>query len=217
MAVQVQEQVLTPSETVLLFGDRFVKKAMLGERLILADVKVNVSDLAETMMTAGILASHERGFIRLSIEKGKALFGLIKTEKLKIARGDRQADWPSQSFEGGLLSLLGNEPVDLDDLVIAYIGGQSSVPQHDFIARVKGNLATRGIVTAEIKKVLGLSIGLNVLLTVAQRTRIEQAGSSDVTALLANAEKSQPEIVKKVRSNVSAAFSNRTESDSGGD
>jgi hypothetical protein len=212
MAVQAtQEQVLTPSEIVLLFGDRFVKKAMLGEKLILADMKVSTSDLAEMMMTAGILASQARGFMTLNIEKGKALFGLVKTEKLKVSRGNVTSDWPAQSFEAELLAALGNEAMELDDLVIAYIGGQSSSPQRDFIARVKGDLAARGVVTAEVKKVLGLSVGMNVLLTPAQRARIEQAGPSDVTALVANAEKSQPEILKKIKSSVSSAFVNRTE------
>src|SRR5689334_3567581 len=113
MAAQVQEQFLTPSETVLLFGDRFVKKSMFGEKLMLADVKVSVGDLAETMMTAGILASQARGYVTLNIEKGKALFGLMKTEKLKIARGKNLPDWPQQSFEARLLNTLGNNEMEL--------------------------------------------------------------------------------------------------------
>jgi len=211
MAAQVQEQFLTPSETVLLFGDRFVKKSMFGEKLMLADMKVSIGDLAETMMTAGILASQARGFVTLNIEKGKALFGLMKTEKLKISRGKNTPDWPQQSFEARLLNTLGNNEMELDDLIIAYIGGIAASPESDFVAQVKGELAQRGIITAEVKKVLGLSVGVNTSVTPQQRARIEQNGSGDVTALIANAEKTQPEILKKIKSSVSSAFSNRTQ------
>jgi hypothetical protein len=217
MAAQVQEQFLTPSEAVLLFGDRFVKKSMFGEKLMLADMKVSTGDLAETMMTAGILASQARGFITLNIEKGKALFGLMKTEKLKIARGSSAPDWPPQSFEFNLLANLGSNAIDLDDLLIGYIGGKAASPEGDFISRVKAELAQRGIINAEVKKLLGLSVGMNTSLTHEQRSRIEQNGSSEVTALIANAEKTQPEILKKIKSAVSSAFSNRTEEASGGD
>lgn len=211
MAAQVQEQFLTPSETVLLFGDRFVKKSMFGEKLMLADVKVSVGDLAETMMTAGILASQARGYVTLNIEKGKALFGLMKTEKLKIARGKNLPDWPQQSFEARLLNTLGNNEMELDDLIIAYIGGIAASPEGDFVSQVKGVLAQRGIITAEVRKVLGLSVGVNTSVTPQQRARVEENGAGDVAALIANAEKTQPDILKKIKSSVSSAFSNRTQ------
>jgi hypothetical protein len=216
MAAQVQEQFLTPSEVVLLFGDRFVKKSMFGEKLMLADMKVGIGDLAETMMTAGILASQARGFVTLNIEKGKALFGLMKTEKLRIARGKNAPDWPPQSFEARLLATLGSNEMELDDLIIAYIGGIAASPEGDFVSDVKAELAQRGIINAEVKKVLGLRVGVNTSVTPEQRSRIEQNGSSDVTALIANAEKTQPEVLKKIKANITSAFANRTQQSSGG-
>jgi hypothetical protein len=217
MAAQVQEQFLTPSEVVLLFGDRFVKKSMLGEKLLLADMKVSTSNLAETMMTAGILACQARGQLNLNIEKGKALFGLMKTEKLKAARGNGTSDWPDRTFESALLRTLGSQQMELDDLIIAYIGGISPSPEQEFIALTKGTLASRGVVTTETKKMLGIFKATNVSLTAEQRSRIEQHGPADVTALIANAEKTQPEILKRIRQAVSAAFTDRTQQASGND
>jgi len=216
MAAQVQEQFLTPSEVVLLFGDRFVKKSMLGEKLLLVDKKVSMTELAYTMMTAGIFACQARGQVTLNIEKGKALFGLMKTEKLKVAGGNAPVDWPQHSFESAFLRALGSQQIELDDLIIAYIGGIAASPEQDFIFQVKSALADRGILTAETKKTLGIFSSTNVSVTPEQRARIEQHGPADVTSLIANAEKTQPEIFRKVKQAVSSAFANRTQSDSGG-
>ena len=212
MAASATNEILTPSEAVLLFGDRFQKKSMLGEKLLLADHKVSTAELAEKMMTAAILGNQARGFVTLSVEKGKALFGLMKTEKLMITPGSAAPDWPAQSSEAGLLNALGRNTMELKDLLIAYIGGIAASPEGDYIAGVKGGLAERGIVTAQVKKLLGLSVGTNVSITPEQRARIEQNGPSSAQSLLSDAEKSQKEILEKIRNSVSSAFANRTQS-----
>ena len=50
MTAAASTETLTPSEAVLLYGDQFVKKAMTGERLLLADIKVSASDLVTAMI-----------------------------------------------------------------------------------------------------------------------------------------------------------------------
>lgn len=216
IAAQVENEELTPSEAVLLFGDRFLKKSMFGEKLLLADLKVSTADLANKMMTAAILANQQRGYVKLSIEKGKAMFGLMKTEKLMIAPGSGNSAWPAQSPESGLLKTLGKNSITLKDLLIAYIGGMAASPEGDFISGVQGGLAERGLVTAEVKKLLGLSVGTNVSLTPDQRARIERHGPASAQALFADAE-SQKEIFEKIRNAVSSAFSDRTQEAAGGD
>ena len=93
---------LTPSETVLLHGDQFAKKAMLGEKLLLTDVKVSTSELVTAMVTAAILANEKKGFITLTLKKEKALFGLSSRESLKIApAGAGNGVWPADTTEAG--------------------------------------------------------------------------------------------------------------------
>jgi hypothetical protein len=214
-AAKVENEVLTPSEAVLLFGDRFLKKSMFGEKLLLADHKVSTADLANKMMAAAILANEQLGLIKLRVEKGKALFGLMKTEKLMIAPGSGVPSWPAQSPESGLLKTLGKNDMVLKDLLIAYIGDIAASPEGDFIHGVKGGLAERGLVTAEVKKMLGMNVGTNVSLTPDQRARIEQNGPASAQALFAAAEKS--ENFEKIKNAVSVAFSDRTQEAAGGD
>lgn len=213
MAAQATKDLLTPSEAVLLYGDRFLKKAMLGEKPLLGEHKVSITDHAEKIMTAAIIANQQRGFVTLNIEKGKALFGLVKTQKLRIAPGSGVPDWPEESTESALVRALGQNTVDLDDLVISFIGDISSSPGMDYIARVKGGLAARGIVTAEKKKVLGIFSSTNISLTPEQRARIEQQGFQPAQALLTDAGNGDKEIFDKVESAVSEAFANRTRSE----
>ena len=212
MAAHATHEILTPSEAVFFYGDRFVTQSMLGEKLLLADIYVSTNGLAKAMMTAAILGNVECGFVRLSIEKRRTLFGLIKTEKLKVAPANGSVSWPDQTTEHGLLQVLGGNIMNADDLIIAYLGKESSSPQSDYITRVKGGLVERGIISAESTKVLGLNIGTHVTMSPNQRARIEENGPSRVISLIGEVEKGQPELLAQIRKSVAAAFANRTES-----
>jgi hypothetical protein len=56
MTAPASTDTLTPSETVLIHGDQFAKKSMIGEKLLLADMKVSTSELVTSLVTAAILA-----------------------------------------------------------------------------------------------------------------------------------------------------------------
>ena len=111
MTASVSTDTLTPSESVLIHGDQFARKAMLGEKLLLTDLKVSTSELTTSMVTAAILANEKQGFITLTLKKEKALFGLTSRESLKMAAtGLADAAWPADSTEARILASAGSRP-----------------------------------------------------------------------------------------------------------
>ena len=87
-----------PSELVLLFGDRFTPEAgMLAskEEILTSGVKVNSEKLMNAAVGAAVWAVHRAGAATLEIRQGKALFGLMKTQKLHVVRGAAPSTFPS--------------------------------------------------------------------------------------------------------------------------
>ena len=94
--------VVTPSERVLLFGDRFAKPAGVlghGEVVLSSGAKVSADDLAVQAIAAAYLACEQAGAARLETRQGKAMFGLLKTQALHLAPGQKRVGWPEGSLE----------------------------------------------------------------------------------------------------------------------
>src|SRR4028118_1809015 len=98
---------LSPSERVLLYGERFTTaQILLGTTndpqvpLLHADVTVSSPQLGRAILLAAILASGEAGTIVLAPRVKKQLFGLSSTDSLYADAGPEQkVIWPSQSLE----------------------------------------------------------------------------------------------------------------------
>ncbi len=68
---------LTPSELVLLNGEQFAKKVMLGNiKLLHTDASVSISQLAQAILTAAVLGDEFSGNLHLEVRQEIAMFGL---------------------------------------------------------------------------------------------------------------------------------------------
>lgn len=217
MTAAASTDTLTPSESVFIHGDQFAKKAMLGEKLLLTDMKVSASDLATAMVTAAILANEKKGLVTLALKKEKALFGLATRESLKITpSGNANGVWPERSTEADMLSVAGAGEKSVSDVVIAFLGGRVTNPEHDYIGRVKAILANKGFLTREDKKVLGLKVSVAYHVSDEQRSRLTTQGASEALSLLSGL-KSRPEIANRLKKEIDSAFADRTNADSAPD
>lgn len=199
-----------------MHGDQFAKKAMLGEKLLLTDMKVSTSELVTAMITAAILANEKRGLVSLALKKEKALFGLTTRESLKIApTGKGNGAWPSDTTEAGILSAVGGSEKSVNEAVIAFIGDRAPNPEHDYLGRVKSTLANKGFLTREDKKVLGLKVSVVYHASDDQRSRIAAQGAGEATSLFSEL-KSRPEIAARLKKEIGSALADRTQSDDSG-
>lgn len=206
--------VLTPSERVLLFGDRFSTLAgVLGysEVVLSSGNKVDADKLATSVLAAAFLANEQAGAVVLELRQGKAMFGLMKTEHLHAVPGARQVGWPEGSLERVIATSVQNHP-KVDDLVSGIIGQRSNSPAQAICARVKAGLASRGVLHAEEKKTLKIFTSVNYSLPEHVRRAAEQGGTAHVEQTLAAAQQQRPQIWAQLTRNIKSAITFMTQS-----
>ena len=206
--------VLTPSERVLIFGDRFSTPAgMLGysEVVLSSGAKVDADRLAQNVFAAAFLANEQAGAIRLELRQGKAMFGLMKTEKLHAVPGQKQVGWPQGSLEAVIAASVQPQP-KIDDLVGGILGQKSSSPAQSLCARVKAALAARGVLQAEEKKTLKVFTSIAYSLPDGARAAAEQTGAAHVEQMLRSCEQQRPRLWAELIRGIKAGITWMTES-----
>ncbi|MFL5381606.1 MAG: hypothetical protein ACJ8GN_03705 [Longimicrobiaceae bacterium] len=188
--------VLTPSERVLIFGDRFSTPAgMLGysEVVLSSGSKVDADRLAQNLFAAAFLANEQAGAIGLELRQGKAMFGLMKTEKLHAVSGHEQVGWPQGSLEAVIAASVQRHP-EVDDLVGGILGQKTNSPAQSLCARAKAALAARGVLHAEEKKTLKVFTSVTYLLPEHARMAAEQTGAGHVEQMLRACQQQRPQL-----------------------
>lgn len=200
--------VLTPSERVLVFGDRFSTPAgMLGysEVVLSTGNKVDVEKLAQAIFAVALLANEQAGAIGLDLRQGKAMFGMIKTEKLHAVPGTRQVGWPQGSLEAVIAASVAQHP-QVDDLVTSILGSRSNSPGQGLVARMKAALAARGVLHAEEKKTLKVFTTVSYSLPPAALAAAEQTGYAHVEQMLRACEQQRPPLWAALTRNIKAGI-----------
>ena len=99
-------QALSASELVLLRGDKFAKKVMMGNtQLMHKEASVSVSQLGQATLATAILAVEFTGNLQLEVRQEKALFGLRKVTNLYGNPTPRPIEWPEYCLESQLLQI----------------------------------------------------------------------------------------------------------------
>lgn len=208
---------LTPSEVVVLCGDRFVPAGgglTVKEEVLTSGVKVGVADLMQTAMLAGVLALLRSGAARLETRQGKALFGLIKTKKTHLLRGASPSPFPASSLEGYLAQAAAGEP-ELDKALSAWIAEDTNDPWSRMCHVVKRGLAERDLLNVE--RVAKLKIFTTSVFVLPEHTRqaAARAPLDAIKQMIAQAEAGDAETVKTIRGEVESARVFMTESSGG--
>lgn len=202
-----------PSELVVLFGDRFVPAAgLLGykEEVLTSGAKVPTDKLMNAAVGAALWAVHRSGAATLEIRHGKALLGLVKTQKLHVSRGGGQAEFPPHSLEAHIVEAAAAEP-EVQKLLESYIGGEVSDPAGHTLGRIKAGMAERGVLEVGKRTSLKVFTTSHFVLPASTRAAAEGATLDPVHALLRGAER-EPELGKMVQKAIDGARVTMTES-----
>jgi hypothetical protein len=205
--------VLTPSERVLLFGDRFSKPAgMLGysEIVLSSGAKVDADTLATNIVAAAFLANEQSGAIRLDLRAGKAMFGMVNTENLFAVPGHKQVGWPEGSLERTIAISVQAGP-KVSDLVQGIIGQRSQSPAQALCGRAKHGLAQRGILHADVKTTLKIFTSVTYSLPDHVRYAAQQSGAAHVEQMLATTQQQRLQIWAQLTRNIKHAITFMTE------
>lgn len=204
---------LTPSETVLLHGDRFAGEAgMLRAKteLLTAEKKVSTDQLAEAALAAMVLGSEQAGSIRLEARAKKVLFGLMSRKTL-FAEAIGGATPPEGTLEAAFRARLGAGPREVDDVVYEMLERDTHHPAEDVLDRVQAGLFGRGVL--ERDEVKRLKFFTTYRYRPAARTMdlLREQPADPVRRLLDECERSRPEVWQLLRKHVAGALSRRTE------
>jgi hypothetical protein len=207
---------LAPSELVLLRGEQFASKALLGNvQLLHSDESVSASKLGEAILAAAFLACHQAGSIRLEVRQKKALLGLRKVDRLCATPGDPSVTWPAASLEGRIGELARQYAEDDDhevrNLVYGWLAQDSVSPWQAAIDRIKAGLAERGLLDRFDETRLKIFTVTRYELPPATGSLAAEQPLEPVHGLLEGCARERPEIWKLLTKELRAAISARTE------
>lgn len=206
-------QTFSPSELVVLFGDQFVPEASMlssKEEILTTGAKVGSQALMEKAMHAAVWSLRREGAVRLEIRQGKALFGLMKTQKLFLRPGTESASHPADSLEAHLVEAAGMEG-ELDAALAAFIGQDSHDPAARVLGLIKRGLSGRGLLEVEEKKTMLVFTTVGYVLPASTRELASRAPADSIQRLLAEVEQKEPELLKAVDKAIDSARVKMTE------
>ncbi|UCD97478.1 MAG: hypothetical protein JSV42_10910 [Chloroflexota bacterium] len=213
------KNLISPSELVLLNGEQFAKKVLLGNiQLLHTDVSVSIAQLAQAMLTAAVLADEAAGNIHLDVRQGKAMFGLRKVNNLYANPTPQPNQWPQYSLESKLpeiaTQLMNDEDShQVSNLIYAWLRQDSAQPWQSAIEMVKQGMAERGLLDRTEEKRLKVLTVVNYSLpsTTAEMTR--QLPVQPVKQLLDTCASSRQDIWGLLEKELKKAIKDRTEQD----
>jgi hypothetical protein len=213
----------SPSELVLLNGDQFAKKVMLGNiQLLHTDASVSVSQLGQAILAAAVLAVEAVENLEFEVRQDKAMFGLRKVKKLYASPTQTPVEWPEHSLEAQLPLIAeqfkqDQESQEISNLIYTWLRQDSSSPWQSTIEMVEAGLAERGLLDASKETRLKVFTVTNYSLPESTASLAAEQPVEPIKQLLADCENNRREdwelLVKQIKSAIKA----RTEQDEGVD
>jgi len=210
---------LSPSELVLLNGDQFAKKVMMGNiQLMHTDASVSYSQLGEAMLTAAVLSVESCGNISLEVRNEKAMLGIRKVKALYVLPTSSPNEWPQYSLESQLVQIAeklegDGESSKISDLIYIWLKQDSSSPWQSAIEMVQAGLAERGLLDATETTKLKVFKTVNYSLPDSTAEIASQLPIDPIRNLLSDCEKNRKEVWELVIKEIKKAIKQRTEQD----
>jgi hypothetical protein len=207
---------LSPSETIFLNADQFVKTAMLGYRPVGSETKFSVQDLARTVIAGALLAMEAVGEIGLEVEEYKRLIG--KGHRVKITPIRETSSFPIPSLEAIVLEICAylhnsKKGATAKDMVWASLGKDDDQPWNKMVDSIPPHLAERGLLgSTEEKKLKIFTVTHYEMLD--ETRKLAQEGPVDaLKALLSACEAERPDLWKRLNKEISQGINARDSSD----
>lgn len=210
---------ISSSELVLLRGDQFAKKVMIGNiKLLHTDASVSISQLGQAILAAAVLAAEAAGNLQLEVRQGKAMFGLRKVKNLYANPTSTPVEWPKYSLEAQLPPIAERFKNDQDshevsNLIYAWLRQDSSSPWQSAIEMVQSGLAERGLLDTSEETKLKVFTKINYSLPESTASLAAEQPIEPVKQLLANCENDRREIWDLLVKQIKSAIKARTEQD----
>jgi hypothetical protein len=210
---------LSPSELVLLNGDQFAQKVMMGNmKLMHTDLSVSYSQLGEAILTTAALAVESNGNLIFEVRTEKAMLGLRKVNSIYVRPAMTQNEWPDFSLESQLVKI--SERLDQDgesakvsDLIYIWLRQDSSSPWQATIEMVQSGLAQRDLLEKHEQTKLKVFTTASYSLPESSASLANQFPIKPIKDLLTNIEENHKETWELLKKEIKRAIKQRTEQD----
>lgn len=210
-------QPLSASELVLLNGDKFAKKVMMGNiQLMHTEASVSVAQLGQAILAAAVLAVESTRNLQLEVRQKKATFGLRKVTKLYGDPTPHPVEWPDYCLESQLLQIAdqlkqkdGSNQVT--NMIYAWLREDSGSPWQTTIELVKSGMAQRGLLEAYEEKSLKIFTVTRYSLPDSTKSLAAQLPIQPVQQLLSNCEGNRKDVWDLLIKQIKKAIKDRTE------
>jgi hypothetical protein len=203
---------LTPSEIVMLHGEKFIRKTRFTSvKLPHKDAKVAIDDLIQTMLSAAILANEQVGVLKLVAGHKKVLGRQRDTLYVRLV--GPIPDWPANSIEAKMCEqatlLLSDVGREAHGLIYAWLEQHYRNIWYGVFYRVRRILVDRGLLeTVNIRK-FGILPATDYALSASARELVEQHPIEPTMYLLAECEGERPQVWKMLWDHIKHGFVRR--------
>lgn len=214
-----QSKTLSPCELVLLNGEQFAKKVMIGNfQLMHTEASVSFSQLAEAMLAAAALSVESSGNLEYEVRSEKAMFGLRKVQALYVTPTGKDNPWPAHSLESQLIEIATRfesegESSRVSDLIYSWLRQDSASPWQSSIEMVQAGLAERGLLDSTESTKLKVFTTTNYSLPESTAALASQSPIEPVQNLLSNTENNNKDFWDLLIKEIKSAIKQRTEQD----
>lgn len=204
-------QSFTPSELILLHGEKFAARSRTERktRLLHNGMLVNPVDLAQMAVASALLANEAAGVHRLEIREISTLFGLRKRTGLVSVRVSDKHPWPTDSLEDQLPGAENERGTEVLKLIFEWLRYDHEDPFNEVLDRVKAGLAVRGLLEVEEERRLKVLVGRKYSLPEQTRKLVEAQPVEPLHDLLERCKQERPEIWQALLAQVKKALAER--------
>jgi len=208
---------LTASELVLLKGEHFAKHVAMGNvDLLHVDAKVSAAQLGEAMLAEAFLACERVGTLRLEVRPKRAFLGLRTVDALYAEPGDGGYSWPKPSIEASLQPLAmewaeNKAQNEVTNIVYSLFREDSANPWQALIARVKADMAARGLLETSEQRTLKVFTSVRYHLPEPIAALAARQSEASLQALLDDCQRTRPLVWKLLVAGLKKAAAQRTE------
>lgn len=144
--------VLTPSELVVLYAERFAPSPRpMSPRCEapLTGVRLSAVHLVVAALTSAMAALQCAGAIEVQVHRRRSLLGLRSVRRLVTFPGQATVTWPECSMEQALAAAAAEGEVEASILVVRALAEDSFDPWNHTIDRILRGLVQRGVIVRD--------------------------------------------------------------------
>lgn len=213
--MKITELSFTPSEYILLNADKYVPEAKGkdGHNLLCSDGVVNGPYLAATLIAAALLANQQENALEIEVGQSKRLFRLDPVSHVYLRPQGQPPNWSGYTLETTLLFIIGQLYAMQDvntvrNSVYELIREDRPDPWQKVIEVVEWGLASSNwLIPVEGEAAAAFSTPF--ICPAKVRDLVLAQPEEPVRDLLTNCKRDQPELWKKIFTEVDLAFKDR--------